>query len=408
MKAWWAFVVQKLAAPPFRGWAPLFRSRTLSRRLLAPVIPGVIIVTFLFGSASYLLVRHQIVRSVRQVMAAEAQNTARTLEGFFQQRLNDLDSVSETTLIADYNKNRGFGLGQEAAVYRRELEKYFKNFAQRAKVYYDISYVSADGQRVCSLRSAIAPERYKASFPLEFIDHLRKGKKYDPPLQQAVEGGPLVKRYAKPVFDETGVFLGAIVTDCDMAAVEDILRGVQVGVGGGAFVEDFDGKRVLGLERSKANSIFRGEMLIRESDGLWRWRVVVTAPAREYLGRPLRNILLLTVLISIVGTLGLVGFIVHRVSDLMEPIHSMVEGTKRFASGDLTFRFPSFKSRELDVLAASFNRMAETLEARNRELEQRLRQVTALRDMEEAVIQRQEEETESPHLFGGGGPGVLF
>ena len=37
--------------------------------------------------------------------------------------------------------------------------------------------------------------------------------------------------------------------------------------------------------------------------------------------------------------------------------------------------------------------MAETLEARNHELEQRLRQVTALRDMEEAVIQRQEEET---------------
>jgi nitrogen fixation/metabolism regulation signal transduction histidine kinase len=134
-------------------------------------------------------------------------------------------------------------------------------------------------------------------------------------------------------------------------------------------------------------------MPILEEDGGVRWRVVVTAPAREFLAHPLRNILLLTVLMSIVVTLFLVGLIVHRVSDLMEPIHLMVEGTKRFAGGDLMFRFPGLKSRELDVLAASFNLMAETLEARNRELEQRLRQVTALRDMEEAVIQRQEEET---------------
>jgi two-component system NtrC family sensor kinase len=393
VKALWTNFVQRISGLSPAGWAPLFRSRTLSRRLLAPLLPGVIIVTFLFGAASYYMVRLQIVRSVRQLMMGEAQNTARTLEGFFQQRLNDLDSISETTLIGDYNKNRVFGLGQEAAVYRRELEKYFKNFAQRAKVYYDIAYVSPDGKRVSSLRPTIAADRYKASFPLEFIETLRKGRRFDPPLQNAVEGGPVVKRYAKPVFDDDGVFLGAIVTDCDMQAVEDILRGVQVGVGGGAFIEDLEGHRVLGLERSKANSIFRGEMPIRESEGGWRWRVVVTAPAREYLARPLRNIFLLTVLISIVGTLVLVGFIVHRVSDLMEPIHSMVEGTKRFASGDLMFRFPGLKSRELDVLATSFNLMAETLEARNFELEQRLRQVTALRDMEEAVIQRQEEET---------------
>lgn len=393
MKALWTYFVQRIVGLPSGGWASLFRGRTLSRRLLAPVLPAVIVVTVLFGGFSYLLVRYQIVRSIRQVMSSEAQNTARTLEGFFQQRVNDLDSLSETTLISDYNKNQGFGLGQEAAVYRRELEKFFKTFSQRAKVYYDIAYVSADGRRVCSLRPAIAPDRYKASFPLEFLNYIRKGKRFDPPLQNAVEGGPLVKRYAKPVFDDAGVFLGAIVTDCDMNAVEDILRGVQVGRGGGAFIEDLEGNRLLGLERTKANSIFRGEMPILEEDGGVRWRVVVTAPAREFLSRPLHNILLLTVLMSIVGTVFLVGLIVHRVSDLMEPIHLMVEGTKRFAGGDLMFRFPGLKSRELDVLAASFNRMAETLEARNHELEQRLRQVTALRDMEEAVIQRQEEET---------------
>jgi HAMP domain-containing protein len=200
-------------------------------------------------------------------------------------------------------------------------------------------------------------------------------------------------RYAKPVFDDSNIFLGAVITDCDMEAVENILRGVQVGKNGGAFIEDFDGQRLLGPARTRSGSVLRGEMPIRESEDGWRWRVVVTVPAREFLARPLTNILLATIFFSIAATLFLMGLIVYRVSDLMDPIRGMVEGTKRFASGDLTFRFASLKSVELDVLAASFNRMAETLETRNKELEQRLRQATALRDMEEAVIQRQEEET---------------
>jgi hypothetical protein len=220
---------------------------------------------------------------------------------------------------------------------------------------------------VCSLRPAIAPDRYKASFPLEFLNFIRKGKRFDPPLQNAVEGGPLVKRYAKPVFDDAGIFLGAIVTDCDMDAVEEILRGVQVGRGGGAFIEDLDGNRLLGLERTKANSIFRGEMPILEEDGGVRWRVVVTAPAREFLAHPLRNILLLTVLD--VHCRHAVSGGAHCPSgvgpDGTHPPHGRRNETVCGRGPDVSVS-RDLKSRELDVLAASFNLMAETLEARNR------------------------------------------
>ena len=80
MKGLWTYFVQRIVGQPSGGWASLFRGRTLSRRILAPVLPAVIVVTVLFGGFSYLLVRYQIVRSIRQVMTSEAQNTARTLE----------------------------------------------------------------------------------------------------------------------------------------------------------------------------------------------------------------------------------------------------------------------------------------------------------------------------------------
>ncbi|MBK8870867.1 MAG: PAS domain S-box protein [Elusimicrobia bacterium] len=393
MKTLWRKIVQGLSGISLNALVTLLRGRTLSRRILAPVLPAVIAVSVFFGVFSYWMVRRQIVISVRQVMTSEAANAARSLEGFFQQRLNDLDAVCETPLIADYNKNRVFGLGQEAALYRRELQRYFKSFSQRSKVYYDIAYVSAVGDRVCSLRPSIDPDRYRNSFPANFLDLVRSGKRFDPSFQRAEADGPVIKRYAKPVFDEAGVFLGAIVTDCDMTPVEDLLRGVKVADGGATFMEDMEGNPLLGKKSSRAGSLFRGEMAIHELEPPDRWRVVVTAPSREYLAEPLRNIFWSTIISSVVGLLFLSFLIVHRVSDLMEPIHELVEGTQRFASGDLHFRFPGLKSLELDLLASSFNRMAETLEARSQELEKRLRQATALRDMEESVIQRQDEET---------------
>src|SRR4051794_37837162 len=77
-------------------WMSLFRAKSLSRRILAPVLPSILAVTTITGIFSYHLVKRQIVDSVRQTMDGEAENTARTFEAFFQQRLNDLDSLSET------------------------------------------------------------------------------------------------------------------------------------------------------------------------------------------------------------------------------------------------------------------------------------------------------------------------
>jgi PAS domain S-box-containing protein len=55
---------------------------------------------------------------------------------------------------------------------------------------------------------------------------------------------------------------------------------------------------------------------------------------------------------------------------LTGPIETLVQGTRSIAAGDLTVRLPVKSRDELGLLAASFNQMAEELQARNTELTQ--------------------------------------
>jgi HAMP domain-containing protein len=368
-------------------WMSLFESQTLSRKLLASLLPAVLILTGTMGIFSYYLGRRQILKNVQQEMEGLAQNAAAGLRTFFRQRLNDLESISETPLIADHHKNVQFGLLQEAEMYRLELRRYFDNFSSRAKVYDDIAYVSPTGRYIASLRASTA-ERWDSPSFATFLARMKKGKIHEAPLQP---GGPgraaLIKRYAKPVFDEAGTFIGAVVVDCDMAHVEVMLKQLRIGTTGGAFLETQEGEPILGTRHEPGDYL----SAIAAIEGT-PWRVGVETPASDFL-QPLSQIKYLTLIFTLFAGLLVIVVIVSRVSSLVGPIQRMVEVTQKFASGDLSHRMSEPETKELKTLAVSFNHMAANLEERNRQLEKRLRQLTALRDMEEAVIQRLDEDT---------------
>jgi HAMP domain-containing protein len=121
------------------------------------------------------------------------------------------------------------------------------------------------------------------------------------------------------------------------------------------------------------------------------WHVGVVAPAEDFL-LPLKQLRLLAVFLSLSACLFVLVLVVSRVSALLAPVQEMASGTEKFAEGDLSHRFDEPEARELKVLASAFNRMAESLQERTLQLERRLRQQTALREMDEAVIQRLNEE----------------
>lgn len=82
----------------------------------------------------------------------------------------------------------------------------------------------------------------------------------------------------------------------------------------------------------------------------------------------LNNILTASLLtIGYFAVLAIVG-VIFAARALTDPIQKLVEGTRAIAAGDLTARIPVKSSDELGVLAESFNRMADELQARNTEL----------------------------------------
>jgi two-component system NtrC family sensor kinase len=366
----------------------LFRGRhTLTRKIAVGILPVVVAVTIVIGVFGYLGVRREILGNAQQEMNSLAQNTALGLQAFFQQRRNDLESLSETPLIADYHKNSEFGLLQESNTYRRELGLYFRNFANRSKVYDDISYVKADGRYVCSLRAPGFQTLLPRSVSIDFLNDLRRTEVFEGSLERLVDGGPILKRYAKSVFSSGGIFLGAVILDCDMTFVEETLRKLRVGKLGGTFLQDSRGEVVLGSKPS-----FQWPLV-----GLFPvtgtpWHVGIVAPSADFL-KSLKRVQVSTVAFGLVAGVLVLLLILRQVSTSLNPIQRLAQGTQRFASGDLSYRFEEPETDELKILASSFNHMAESLEERNRELEQRLRQITALRDMEETVIQRLDEDT---------------
>jgi len=367
-------------------WPSIFRKDTLSRQLLLGVLSSVLLAISAMGIMSYLTGRRQILGYIQQEINGITLNSAQSLQSFFKQRQNDVEAISETSLIGDYHRSRNFGLSEEADLYRRTLANYFARFADRSRVYYDIFFADAFGRRVCSLRDRGHPTETGDPLSVASLMFLRQGRKIDLEPFLLGSGGPLVKRYAKPVFDPAGQFLGGIVMDLDMRHVEDILGKVRVGRVGSAYIEDEEGRVVVG-SRPGLRQPLLSVAAIPETP----WRLGVIASADDFLG-PVQQIRRLTILFSILTCFVVAVLVLWRVSSLLKPVKEMVEGTRRYAAGDMTYRISEPRAMELRVLASSFNTMAESLEARGAEIERQFRQLRALREMEETVLEHGTEE----------------
>lgn len=349
----------------------------LSWRLLAAILPPVVLAVSGIVWLQYHLARREILGAIDKETASQARRLAADVDELFDQRRRDLLTLAETPLIVDYYRNLEFGLLDEAGTYRKELERYLRNFSARTGVYASIVYLDEKGRAVAGAGRPLPADgdRVRGAAFLK-ARAAGPGGLWTSSIEDSPGVGPVVY-YLKPVFDERGAFKGALGLAYDLSGLREKLRGLVVGRRGRAYVQAEDGRRVEGRP-----PIGEGLELLTASSALRDrpWTVFVEAPLDDFLGplEKVRNAALLTLL---VGTGGLVVILLFLVRTITRPIAVLVDAARRFGAGDLEYRIPDAGGDELGTLSGAFNEMGERLEAnrlRNTELQSQLIQAEKL------------------------------
>ncbi|MBI4351626.1 MAG: response regulator [Elusimicrobia bacterium] len=374
--------------------SPLPAAATLAQRFMLGVVPVSLAGMVLLGASAFYYTRAHITKSVAKEMDAFSKGAAAGVSVFFRQRENDAATLAETSLLADYYNNLDYGLAEEAGQYRRELERYFKTFSERARVYNRVYFADPKGRLVCGVENSkpIPAGGYAgAARPPGRPASSGTGGLLLSPVYRDPRYGPAIA-YARPVFDEAGKPRGAIVLEASLRPVQYILAGLRVGGSGKAYITDTADIPVLAWKDVReAGPVSPAEFTAREKIAGTKLRIMLVAPMSDFRA-PLTSISRVTVVLVVLCGLLVWLFIYLTIKGLTRPVAKLVRATQALAAGEEFERVDIESRDEIGRLADSFNVMGAQLRERTRDLESRIRELLVLQKMSAALIEDLEEE----------------
>ena len=328
----------------------------LSWKILAAILPPVILAVSGIVWLQYNLARREMLDSIDRQIRFLAQRTAGDIDELLDQRYRDLFTISETPLIADYYHNVDYRLLDEAEAYRKELQRYLGNFAARSRVYARVLYLDARGRAVCRIggRAGAPPELSAGDFTA--AAKTSPGGWSLSPVEDLPGVGPVVY-YAKPVRDDLGALKGMVVLGYDLAQLRDLLRNIELGKRGRAYLRTPEGRFLQGRGPIEDRDLLVASSALKRRP----WIVFVEAPLEDFLA-PLRSIRSAALLTALFGGAILIGILLLLVRSLTRPIAALVAAARRIGDGDLDHRISETGTDELGTLSGAFNEMAEHLD----------------------------------------------
>jgi len=367
---------------------------TLSRRFMLGVVPVSLAGIMLLGVSAFYYTKRHITTSVNKEMAAFSKGAAASVSVFFRQRKNDIETLSETSLLADYYNNMDYGLTEEAGQYRRELERYFTSFSERTRVYNRLFFADANGRLICGVDHSkpMRPGGYAgAAGIVRQASAGRTTKVLMSPVTADPRYGPAIF-YARPVFDDLKNLRGVIVLEASLRPVQYILASLRVGCHGSAYITDSANRLVLAWKDTyAAGPVTPADFTARESIPGTELRVMLTAPMSDFRA-PLTSISRVTVFLVVFCGFLVWVFIYFTIRGLTRPVEKLVQATRSLAAGKEFKRVEISSRDEIGGLADSFNTMGAQLMERTRDLESRIKELLVLQGMSAAVIENLEEE----------------
>jgi PAS domain S-box-containing protein len=379
-----------------------FRRSTLVGKLLRFILPVVFVSLCGVTISCYLVARAQIRKGISGQVQRLAEQVAAHVRVFHEQRRIDLETIAESRILFDYHRWLDLDLEREADDERGKLNEYFLEFSRRVGVYDLVAYASLDGEIVAAVeKGAIYRAPHHPEIETTSLAWDERPYYASPILPQ---DGRKHITFARPYRDSEGAIRGTIFLVCDAENLLSVLEDTGQGLGqrGGACLRD----DLTGLTIGRVppeRSPLRAEVAVAELGG----RVIVEADEQEFI-QPLRILHNVTILLSVAVTGAVMGLLILQLRRATRPIQDMVRGTQRLAAGDLDYRFPLPPLQDLQNLAVAFNGMAANLKARSEALENRIGQLSALRLMEQTVIQGLDEESILRTTLGAVARGLGF
>jgi signal transduction histidine kinase/CheY-like chemotaxis protein len=237
------------------------------------------------------------------------EQTADRKKRFLQDRQNELLTLSEEQTVANYLHNLSYGLTEEATLNIREIERYFKRFADRYNstdlIYAGIYLIDQKGREIAKVREGRTGGEYQSVSDKTFF-------------QNAIRL-PFRAIYVSPIEQH-------MITATSLYLNED----------GNSELSASELRGVIAIDFLYPINQFRRErqVMAAASIGITILAIIVTAIA--------------------------VSLLLRRVT---RPLHRLVDATKAISSGDLSTKIPVQSDDEVGLLASSFNQMARDLKA---------------------------------------------
>ncbi len=318
----------------------------------------------------------------------------------------------------------------EIARWRQQVQSDFMAFSKRRRIYYQIRYLTEDGQEFVRIDSDGTAPRPIPENALQDKAHryyfqetmqLAKGQVFVSPLDLNREHGEIerpykpVIRYATPVFDARGTVRGIVITNIFADRFLDIVRRAS-SQQAKVLLVDQDGYYLVNpntnLEWGGPSDLATGFSLKSDypeaypailsgqpgdfigenamvfapvypdpNNPSYYWVIIHDEP-RDTLFASVWNLRVTAASILILAIVVATTMAVVLARSLTAPIRALREGVERFGQGELTEPVPISTGDEIGQLAEAFNDMAVALD----------RSRTQRRNLLERLINVQEEE----------------
>ncbi len=384
-------LVDTLKTLSYSRWTMAFRL-SISVKLLLFVLPLVCLPIATVGYFSYRASVERVNRLVHQEQMAKVEAAAARIDDIFYTCRLDLNTISSMPVLRDYHLARSFRLHAEAAFNRESIVRLFQDFIERARCYERIRFIGPSGEELIRVTPPGEGPPGKEPLQKDLFQRIRSAGGNDVEVSEITYSEPsggFLMHWGSPIFTAWDEFVGMVVIDLDYGVIQDIVRGIQVGRQGYAFLVDRQGRSVAhprfapyvhGLGSYPDQSI---DELVREMNKgavgsrMYRyegepklaaftpvpgmgWSLAVTIPGSELRKEAILiqtrvfQVVLLILVCAVIGV-SLLSYY------MLKPVRDLVEATHRIAGGDLNQEIPVRSRDELGDLTLAFNRMVRNL-----------------------------------------------